>query len=101
MTKRSLILVGIQKKKILNGQKNGLLRLMSKDGKTHSLQRKWDFGSMIDAFKDGEYELLSCEIISENRAIFRFMPWADPYGGTGCMQALVESFGFKVTKIED
>lgn len=30
-----------------------------------SLQRKWDFGSMIDAFKCGEYELISCEKIQQ------------------------------------
>lgn len=28
-----------------------------------SLNRGWDFGSMIEAFKDGEYELLSCKMI--------------------------------------
>lgn len=65
-----------------------------------SLQRKWDFGSMIDAFKCGEYELISCEMISKDTARIKYNPWAYPYGGTGCMKALIESFGFEVTKDE-
>lgn len=65
------------------------------------LERKWDFSSMIAAFKDGEYELLSCEMISENKARINFDPWAHPYGGTGCMKALVESLGFEVIETED
>jgi hypothetical protein len=66
-----------------------------------SLQRKWDFGSMIDAFKNGEYELISCKMISEDIARMKYDPWAYPYGGTGCMKALIESFGFKITKDEN
>ncbi len=61
-----------------------------------SLQRGWDFGSMIEAFRNGEYTLLSCEMIGLNVARLNFYALAYPYGGTGCMQALVESFGFKV-----
>jgi hypothetical protein len=62
------------------------------------LERKWDFGSMIDAFKNVEYELLNCEMVSEDKAKITFDPWAYPFGGTGCLKALVESFGFEITK---
>lgn len=66
-----------------------------------SLQRGWDFDSMIDAFKNGEYVLLSCEMVSPTTARLNFYALAYPYGGTGCMQALVESFGFQVLMISD
>jgi hypothetical protein len=66
-----------------------------------SLNCGWDFGSMIDAFKNGEYSLLSCEKVSLNTARLNFYAQAYPYGGTGCMQALVESFGFKILVIDD
>jgi hypothetical protein len=62
------------------------------------LQRKWDFGSMIEAFKNGEYELLSCEMVTEDKGRINYDPWAYPFGGTGCMKALAESFGFEVTR---
>jgi hypothetical protein len=66
-----------------------------------SLKRGWDFGSMIDAFRNGEYSLLSCKLVSSNTARLNFYAHAYPYGGTGCMQALIESFGFKILMIAD
>lgn len=66
-----------------------------------ALKRGWDFGSMIDAFRNGEYILRSCEMVDCNVARLNFYALAYPYGGTGCMQALVESFGFKVLTIDD
>jgi hypothetical protein len=62
-----------------------------------SLKRPWDFESMIDAFKNGEYELLSCDLLNGKVGRLCFDPQAHPYGGTGCMKALIESFGFEVT----
>jgi hypothetical protein len=66
-----------------------------------NLKTKWIFGSMIDSFKDGEYKLLSLEMISDETARLNFMAFSDPYGGTGCMQALIESFGFEIVEIID
>lgn len=66
-----------------------------------SLYRGWDFGSMIEAFRNGEYELLSCKMLGSNVARLSFYAYAYPYGGTGCLQALVESFGFTVLMIDD
>lgn len=62
-----------------------------------SLQRPWDFGSMIDAFRNGDYDLLDCERVSEQVGRLTFNPHAWPYGGTSCMRALVEAFGHRVT----
>jgi hypothetical protein len=61
----------------------------------------WDFFCMIDAFKDGEYELKSCDQIAPGKARMQFHSLAYPYGGVGCMVALIEAFGFKITGIED
>jgi hypothetical protein len=62
-----------------------------------SLQTPWLFGSMIEAFETGEYELLGCRLISPSRGRIEFEPLAWPFGGTDCMKALIESFGFRVT----
>ena len=53
------------------------------------------FGSMLDALKEGEYELLACEReVRMGRLEHRPLAW--PYGGTGALRALVEAFGFRV-----
>ena len=62
-----------------------------------SLVTPWHFGSMIDAFRNGDYELLRCERVSESVGRLSFDPYGWPYGGTGCMRALVESFGHRIT----
>jgi hypothetical protein len=64
-----------------------------------SLKMKWDFGSMIDSFKNVEYQLLSCEMISDESARINFRAFSHPYGGAGCMHALIESFGFEITEV--
>ena len=56
---------------------------------------------MIEAFNNGEYNLLTCEMIGANVVRLSFYALGYPYGGTGCMEALVESFGFKVTLISN
>ena len=62
-----------------------------------SLQTPWAFDSMIEAFYNGEYELLSCERVSDSEGRLTFDPQAWPFGGTGCMKALVEAFDCEVT----
>ena len=61
----------------------------------------WDFDSLIDAFVNGEYNLLSCEMTDDRKARLCFYALAYPYGGVGCMVALVEAFGGVVTGIDD
>ena len=65
------------------------------------LQKPWDFGSMIEAFQNGEYALVSCRMISADRARLEFNPFAHPFGGTECMKALIEAFGFRMVKDYD
>jgi hypothetical protein len=61
----------------------------------------WDFDSLMDAFVNGEYDLLSCELMQNGDARLNFYALAYPYGGVGCMVALIEAFGGVVTGIAD
>ena len=65
------------------------------------LNHGWMFEAMIDAFENGEYILQSCALIAPGIARLEFYALAYPYGGTGCMQALIECFGCTVTEISD
>jgi hypothetical protein len=51
---------------------------------------------MIDAFSNGEYEFVSCELISSEKGRIEFNPWSWPYGGAGAFRALIEYQGFKI-----
>ncbi|HEY9300296.1 MAG TPA: hypothetical protein VIQ31_28835 [Phormidium sp.] len=66
-----------------------------------SLETPWEFESMFDAFKNGEYKLISCRMISSDLARIEFNPSAYPYGGIGCIEALIESFGFLIVGGDD
>jgi len=61
----------------------------------------WDFLSMIDAFKNGEYALVSCRMVDHAQARLEFYPYAYPYGGTGCMKMLIKAFGLRVIAESD
>lgn len=65
-----------------------------------SLEHPWDFESLLDAFANGEYQLLGVRRTGD-RARLEFDPHAYPYGGTGCMQALIEAFDLRVLEIDD
>lgn len=66
-----------------------------------TLETTWGFESMIDSFLNGEYELLFCRLLTSDTAVLEFLPFAFPYGGTGCMRALVEAFDFQVIGEDD
>ncbi|MDH3582870.1 MAG: hypothetical protein OER86_01500, partial [Phycisphaerae bacterium] len=52
-----------------------------------SLKTPWDFASMIEAFYNGEYDLVSIDRTSDTTGQLQFVPEAWPYGGTRCMVA--------------
>lgn len=65
-----------------------------------ALQPRWQLESMLEAFWNGEYELIA--VLQEGERHFvAFNPEAYPYGGTGSLVALVECFGHRVVGIED
>ncbi|HET6384911.1 MAG TPA: hypothetical protein VFJ58_16070 [Armatimonadota bacterium] len=57
---------------------------------------RWDFYRVFEAFQEGEYDVLRCEMVGDGVAEMRIDPWADPYGGIGPWVALAEAFGFTV-----
>lgn len=61
----------------------------------------WDFGSMIDAFRNGDYDLLGCQLRSPQVGRLEFEPFGRPLGGKGCMRALIEAFGHRVIAESD
>ncbi|MES2981218.1 MAG: hypothetical protein V4727_02805 [Verrucomicrobiota bacterium] len=63
-----------------------------------SLEHPWDFLSMIDAFKNGEYELESFESAGAGLGMLTYEPFSHPFGGTGCMRAFIEAFDMTVTE---
>lgn len=66
-----------------------------------SLEHPWDFESLIDAFANGDYQLLGVRRLDARRARFELEPHAWPYGGLGCVIALVEAFDLRVLEISD
>jgi hypothetical protein len=66
-----------------------------------ALKTPWDFESMIDSFLNGEYELLSCRLLTSDTGVLEFLPFSFPYGGTGCMKALSEALDFQVIGEDD
>ncbi|MGC8210253.1 hypothetical protein [Ralstonia pseudosolanacearum] len=61
---------------------------------------QWDFGSMLDAFRNGDYDLVAIRA-RETRHALEFNPHGYPYGGTGSLVALVECFGHRVVGVDD
>ena len=61
---------------------------------------QWDFDSMIQTFMNGEYEIIGIQQ-DDNEWYLKFSPYSDPYGGTGCMVAFLESFNHRVIGIDD
>ncbi len=65
-----------------------------------SLKTGWTFGSMIDAFYNGEYRLFPLRRLGEGIARIEYQPFGGPYGGNECMVTLIEAFCFQVTANE-
>jgi hypothetical protein len=61
----------------------------------------WNFYSVFESFENGEYTLLSCEMVGDNVAEMQIDPWSYPYGGLGPMIALAEAFGFTVLGVNE
>lgn len=65
-----------------------------------ALEPRWSFGSMVEAFANGDYELTGVGK-GGNEAFLQFNPLAYPYGGVGCMIAAIESLGHTVIGVDD
>jgi hypothetical protein len=58
----------------------------------------WDLLSMIDCFRNGEYELLPLKRPETGRptGALPYLAFAYPYGGSECMEAFLSAFGMEV-----
>lgn len=65
-----------------------------------SLWPHWDFGSFLDALKNGDFQIISLNV-TDSRGKLKFDPIAYPYGGADSLVAVVEAFGQEVLGIED
>lgn len=61
---------------------------------------QWDFASMLDAFSDGDYDLIGIKPRDARHAL-EFNPHGYPYGGVSSLIALVECFGHRVIGVDD
>ncbi len=62
---------------------------------------EWDFGSILDAVKNGEYQMLEIVKTSSNAGELRIDPEAYPYGGIGAFIALIEAHGMHILGINE
>jgi hypothetical protein len=51
---------------------------------------------MIDSLLTGEYELLSCKLLTSDVGVLSFFPYSLPYGGSDAMRVLIQSFGCEI-----
>jgi hypothetical protein len=66
-----------------------------------ALETPWTFKSLLYAFENGEYSLAACRMTEARRARLEFEIEAFPFGGTACMEGLIEAFGFTVLGVDD
>lgn len=57
----------------------------------------WYFESMLDAIFNADYTLIALIKESEDRGCLYYNPRAYPFGGTGSLIELIESFGNQIT----
>lgn len=62
---------------------------------TSLITEQWNFYCIVDAFHNGDYDLLRCEKVNDSYEMHIY-PFGYPYGGIGPLIALAEGFGFKI-----
>ena len=71
------------------------------DHPSEQLGGRWVFHRIFEALEEGEYSLVSCELVDDNIAEMQIDTWSYPYGGLGPMIALVEGFGFHILGVNE
>lgn len=64
------------------------------------ISAKWDFYCIVDAFHNGDYDLLQCNKVN-NSYEMHIYPYGYPYGGLGPLIALAEGFGFQIVGVNE
>ena len=67
---------------------------------TDQISQKWDFYCIVDAFHNGDYDLLKCEKKNDLYEMHIY-PYGYPYGGIGPLIALAEGFGFRIEGVNE
>lgn len=60
----------------------------------------WDFGSMVESIADAEFDITGVRT-ERDKFYLTFEPESYPFGGTGCLVALLECLGNKVSSVND
>jgi len=61
----------------------------------------WDFYRVFESVEEGDYALLTCELVDSTTAEIRIDPFAYPYGGVGPFIALAEAYRFRVIGVNE
>jgi len=61
----------------------------------------WDIYRVFESIEEGDYELLTCELVAPETAEIHINPNGYPYGGIGPFIALAEAFGFRVLGVNE
>jgi len=61
----------------------------------------WDFYRVFESIEEGDYELLTCELVAPETAEIHINPNGYPYGGVGPFIALAEAYGFHVLGVNE
>jgi hypothetical protein len=60
----------------------------------------WDFGSMVESIADAEFDITGVAA-ERGRFYLTFEPESYPFGGVGCLVALLECLGNRVVAVND
>ena len=66
-----------------------------------SLETPWDFGSMLDAIRDGDYTIIGVRTEGGIDGFLEFDPQSYPFGGTGALKALISAYGHDLIGDDD
>lgn len=66
-----------------------------------TLVTPWDFGSMLDSIREGDYSLVGVRAENPETGLLEFDPKAYPFGGTGSLRALILAFGHTLVGYDD
>jgi hypothetical protein len=68
---------------------------------SEAIGQEWDFSSLLDAVRNGEYQMLEVAKVSDETAELRINPESYPYGGIGAFIALIEAHGMYVLGVNE
>jgi hypothetical protein len=61
----------------------------------------WDLTVLLRSIEESEIRLVACWVVGDGVVQLDFEPLAYPYGGTGCLKALIAAFDLLVLGEDD